>query len=71
MISPAQIRVHELRRQDLLAAAARGRLIQSAAQTESTDRSRPAPRPLPRVRAYARYALGALAAVAFGLPTFN
>jgi hypothetical protein len=69
MISASQLAAAECRRQDLLADAARFRL---AAQAPRTRPASPAPtrtpvRPLRLVRAYARFALSALASVAFGL----
>jgi hypothetical protein len=58
MITPAQIRVSEDHRQDLLAIAARVRLVATARSVPA-----PAPRPAGRVRAGLRQAVAALAAL--------
>ena len=60
MISPTMIRVTEDRRQDLLAAMARDRLISSATQPSSSA----APRPVDRIRAGLRQAVASLIALA-------
>ena len=59
IITPTQIRVTEDRRQDLLAATARARLV--AAATRSSPSA--TPRPVGRIRFSLRQAVAALAAV--------
>jgi hypothetical protein len=67
--TPSFVRAHEYRRQDLLAAAARSRLVRSATQNESTGCARPKRSPAVTtvcvLAAHARYALTSLASVAF------
>jgi hypothetical protein len=63
IITPTQIRVTEDRRQDLLAATARARLIAAVIQPSSSA----APQPVGRIRVSLRQAVASLAAfVAIG-----
>ena len=60
MITPAQMQVADDRRQDLLAAAARARLVMAATQPAPSA----TPRPVGRVRAGLRHAVASLVALA-------
>jgi hypothetical protein len=65
VLTPVHTELVELRRQDLLAASARTRLVAQSSKSVPAPRSRP----LGRVVGYARYAVAALASVAFAMTT--